>query len=76
LGCKEEAWLLQERQALQEWMQEEWKVVQKAKEVAGMFYVPALCVTVLQGIISDNDEDLIYQLDLHAQEICQPCVTW
>jgi hypothetical protein len=75
--CKEEeARLLRERQALQEWMQEEWKVVQKAKEIAGMFYVSALCITVLQGIISGDDEDLIYQLDLHAQELCQLCVTW
>jgi hypothetical protein len=41
--CKEEeARLLRERKALQEWMQEEWKVVQTAKKIAGMAYYPAL----------------------------------
>jgi hypothetical protein len=36
--CKEEeVRLLRERQALQEWMKEEWKVVQRAKEDAGVY---------------------------------------
>ena len=44
--CKEEeARLLRERKALQEWMQEEWQVVQTAKEIAGMVYVSTLYFT-------------------------------
>jgi hypothetical protein len=35
---EEEARLLRERRALQEWMQEEWQVVQRAKDVASMFF--------------------------------------
>jgi hypothetical protein len=28
------------------------------------------------GMAIGNNEDLIYQLDLHAQELCQLCVIW
>jgi len=36
---EEEARLLRERRSLQEWMQEEWKVVQMAKQIAGLFFL-------------------------------------
>lgn len=43
--CKEEeARLLRERLALQEWMQEEWQVVQTAKEIAGMGFEILHCI--------------------------------
>jgi hypothetical protein len=76
--CKEEeARVLRERQALQEWMQEEWQVVQTAKDIAGMFYNCAFLFFTLKSLlILDDNEDLIYQLDLHAKELCQLCVTW
>ena len=45
--CKEEeARLLRERLALQEWMQEEWQVVQTAKEIAGMGFEILHCIFI------------------------------
>ena len=71
---EEEVRLVRERRALQEWLQEEWQVNQTAHTLAGQLFILILSPSLTT--ITGDDSNIVYQLDLHAEELCRLCVIW